>query len=55
MRGVGRIAFLTSAGYASANVQFNFGDPEFVHGGYTVAAFEVRHLIQDVREPLTDE
>ena len=35
-------AFLTAAGYASANVQYGFGDPEFVHNGYTVAAFEVR-------------
>ncbi|KZT22786.1 hypothetical protein NEOLEDRAFT_1137597 [Neolentinus lepideus HHB14362 ss-1] len=34
-------SFLTAAGYASASVLYNLGDPEFVHGGYTVAPFQL--------------
>ena len=37
------LAFLTAAGYASANVLYHFGDPEYVHQGFTVAPFQVGH------------
>ena len=34
-------AFLTAAGYASANVRYGVGDPAFVHQEYTIAPFQV--------------
>lgn len=39
-----RAAFLTAAGYASADVLYDIGDPTFVDGRYSVAQFEVRSL-----------
>lgn len=41
----GFLAFLTAAGYASANVRFGVGDPSFVRQEFTVAPFKVRHGI----------
>lgn len=41
---VGRAAFLTAAGYASADVLYDIGDPTFLDGRYSVAQFEVRSL-----------
>lgn len=52
---MGHEAFLTAAGYASANVQYHFGDPEFTHGGYTVPAFEVRVLCFVPHAPVCDD
>ncbi|TFK47572.1 hypothetical protein OE88DRAFT_1665776 [Heliocybe sulcata] len=34
-------SFLTAAGYASASVLYNLGDPMFIQDGYTVAPFEL--------------
>lgn len=36
------LAFLTAAGYASADVLYNINDPPFVHNGYTIASLVVR-------------
>ena len=41
-------AFLTAAGYASANVLYNIGDPAFVHEGYTIAPIAVRLAVYSV-------
>lgn len=41
------IAFLTSAGYASASAMFNLSDPPFTNKGFAVSTFEVRNLDQN--------
>ncbi|KAF7972810.1 hypothetical protein HWV62_17000 [Athelia sp. TMB] len=33
-------SFLSAAGYASSSVLYNLGDPNFLHGPYTIAPFE---------------
>ncbi|KAH8097012.1 hypothetical protein BXZ70DRAFT_895244 [Cristinia sonorae] len=37
-------AFLTAAGYASANVLYNIGDPRFTHQGWVIGEFEVPNI-----------
>ncbi|KAL1698800.1 hypothetical protein EV121DRAFT_217521 [Schizophyllum commune] len=34
-------AFLTAAGFASANVLYDLKEPSFIHDGYTIAPFEL--------------
>ncbi|KAF9442920.1 hypothetical protein P691DRAFT_844735 [Macrolepiota fuliginosa MF-IS2] len=34
-------SFLTASGYAGASVLYGFGDPPFIHQGYTIGAFEL--------------
>lgn len=35
------VAFLTAAGYASADVMYDVGDPPFIYQGFTVAPIDV--------------
>ncbi|KAH9055611.1 hypothetical protein EDB87DRAFT_1579673 [Lactarius vividus] len=37
-------SFLGASGLASASIVYGLGDPEFVHGGYTVGTFEAIQL-----------
>src|SRR6267378_3304749 len=36
------VGFLGASGLASASIVYGLGDPEFIHDGYTVGAFEVQ-------------
>lgn len=38
----GHVGFLGASGLASASIVYGLGDPEFIHDGYTVGAFEVQ-------------
>lgn len=39
------LALLNAAGFASANILYDVGDPEFVYGNFTIAPFEVSSLL----------